>query len=161
MSDLDSTRLHEALAYDPDTGVFTWRIRAATNTHIGEVAGCPRPSNGYIRISLDGKMYYAHRLAWRYVNGVWPAGQIDHINGVRTDNRLRNLRDVSSSTNNHNLHKKPANSTGYTGVKRLPKGRYSATLAKKHIGVFDTPAQAHAAYLAAKHAYLPTKDTSC
>jgi hypothetical protein len=155
MSNLDFTRLREALAYDPETGVFTWRIRASKNTHIGEIAGCPRPKMGYIRISLDGGMYYAHRLAWGYVYGVWPAGQIDHINGVRTDNRICNLRDVTSSVNNHNSTRKAANRAGYTGVRMTPKGRYVATICRRHIGVFDTPDQAHAAYLAAKRAHLP------
>ena len=159
MSTLDSTRLHEALAYDPTTGVFTWRVRAANNTHIGEIAGSPRPHSGYIRISLDGVMYYAHRLAWRYVYGVWPTGQIDHINGVRIDNRIANLRDVSSSVNNHNLHKKPTNPTTYMGVRRTPKGRYTTTMAKRYLGVFDTPEQAYSAYLAAKQAYLPHGET--
>jgi hypothetical protein len=155
MSKLNFNRLREALAYDPETGIFTWRVRASKNTHIGEVAGCPRPNAGYIRISLDGAMHYAHRLAWGYVYGAWPEGQIDHINGVRADNRISNLRSVSSSTNNHNLHKKPANSTGYTGVRKLPNGRYSATICHKHLGVFDTPDQAHAAYLVAKQPHLP------
>lgn len=155
MSKLNSSRLREALAYNPDTGVFTWRVRASKNTHIGEIAGCSRPSNGYIRISLDGGTYYAHRLAWRYAYGRWPKGQIDHINGVRTDNRISNLRDVTSAVNNHNSTRKAANSAGYTGVRMTPKGRYVATICRKHLGVFDTPAQAHAAYLAAKQEYLP------
>lgn len=165
MSTLDFTRLREALAYNPDTGVFTWKIRAASNTHIGDVAGCPRPNSGYIRISLDGGMYYAHRLAWGYMYGVWPTGQIDHINGVRTDNSLRNLRDVSATANNHNLHKKPRNRTGFAGVGTTRGGRYVASIKSggeyRHLGVFDTPSQAHTAYIHAKQKHLPSKDTSC
>ena len=161
MSILDSTRLREALAYDPHTGVFIWRIRASKNTHVGTVAGCPRPGSGYIRITLDGVMYYAHRLAWRYVYGVWPGGQVDHLNGVRGDNRIQNLRDVSSAVNNHNTHKKRTNRSGYTGVRTTPKGRYIAAISKQHLGVFDTPEQAHTAYLTAKQKHLPTKEILC
>jgi hypothetical protein len=90
--------------------------------------------------------------------GMWPQGQIDHINGIRTDNRLSNLRDVSSAVNNHNSQRRLWGTARYVGVKETPGGRYAATICRTHLGVFDTPDQAHVAYLVAKHYYLPTEE---
>jgi len=87
------------LTYDPYTGLFTWLVDAYSNKVKGKIAGSIK--EGYINISIDRKLYRAHRLAWLYVNGVFPS-EIDHINRVKSDNRICNLREVSRSENCQN-----------------------------------------------------------
>jgi hypothetical protein len=90
--------LKKFLHYDPETGVFTWIAKPAKKIVVGTVAGNPLP-NGYLRISLNKKEQYSHRLAWLYSYGHMPPDQIDHINGVRDDNRLTNLRLANQGEN--------------------------------------------------------------
>jgi hypothetical protein len=89
-------RLLELLEYDPDTGIFKWKVNRKRLAKVGTTAGSINGS-GYIHISVDGKLYLAHRLAWFYCFQEWPEKNIDHINGIRTDNRLDNLQDVSQN----------------------------------------------------------------
>lgn len=89
--------LREHLDYQPTTGIFTWRKN-------GKPAGCKHP-NGYVVIRLQGRLYYAHRLAWVHVHGNGPKQVIDHINQDKGDNRISNLRDVSQSANVKNSDK--------------------------------------------------------
>ena len=84
---LTAERLREVLDYDPDTGVFTRKVRTASSVKVGDVAGSLN-GKGYIRIRVDGRLYFAHRLAWLYVHGEWPVDQVDHINGIKNDNRI-------------------------------------------------------------------------
>ena len=125
MSDLTAERLREVLDYGPDTGVFTWKIRTNSRVKVGDVAGALRP-DGYIQISIDGRLHRAHRLAWLYVTGESPPDQIDHINGVRDDNRIANLRLATSAENKQNLRRaKSRNKTGFLGVctpRKIPGG---------------------------------------
>lgn len=145
-------RLRELMDYDPGTGHFThkpgqkWR-------RAGKVAGAIN-NLGYRLIRVDNRLYRAHRLAWLYVHGEWPAGEIDHINGKRDDNRIENLRDVTVSVNQQNRKRAAANgSTGLLGVSTA-KARYRAAIALDgasfYLGSFDTAEEAHEAYLAAK-----------
>ena len=89
---LTQKRLKELFYYDPVTGVFT-RLHSTSNVKAGRATGNLN-TGGHLGFLVDKKMYQAHRLAWLYVHGDWPNSQIDHINGVRTDNRIENLRDV-------------------------------------------------------------------
>jgi hypothetical protein len=86
----DIKRLRELLSYSPTDGTFTWKKSLGTRSLAGTFAG-GIDTNGYVRISFDKEIYPAHRLAWFYIHGTWP-GTITHLNGVRTDNRLENLR---------------------------------------------------------------------
>jgi len=114
---LTQNRLKELLHYEQDTGLF---IRKTTiNRHkAGSISGA-RQNKGYIQMMIDGKNYLAHRLAWFYVYGEWPKNQIDHINRIKTDNRICNLRDVNNSTNQHNNSTRRHNTSGTTGVMNL------------------------------------------
>ena len=155
MKDITAERLREVLDYDPATGVFTWKARTSpfSRVNVGDVAGGLK-TKGYIRIKLDGRELLAHRLAWLYVNGEWPADQIDHISGIRTDNRIVNLRLATNAENQHNQRKPQAdNTTGFLGVS--PEyGKFKARIVvdgkNKHLGMFHTPEEAHAAYVDAK-----------
>lgn len=109
-------RLKEVLHYDKDSGVFTWinKPKKAHRIKIGDIAGCLK-EDGYIRLAIDGSRYYAHRLAWLYEYGYIPY-QIDHINQVRSDNRIVNLRESNDSLNMKNKTQYDNNTSGVTGV---------------------------------------------
>lgn len=149
-----------ALSYCPESGNFHW-IRPpemARRINVGDRAGTTN-SKGYVVIKFGGSTYRAHRLAWFFAYGSWPSQQIDHINGVRNDNRIANLRDVSPRTNSQNRKRANANnSNGLLGVSKCTeRGGFIAQIRRpdgrmKHIGRFDTPEQAHAAYLLTKKA---------
>lgn len=109
---LTHERLTEALAYDAETGIFTWKISVGA-TKRGRVAG-GKTQHGYRTLSLDGTLYYAHRLAWFYVHKEMPH-EIDHIDRDRSNNRIDNLRSVNRSLNNHN-RADVIGGTGYRGV---------------------------------------------
>lgn len=153
--------LKSILHYDEATGVFTWLVDRGTRLRAGSRAGAIDAS-GYRRIGVNKVYYYAHRLAWMYVHGVMPEQCIDHINGNRADNRLLNLRHVSAQQNCFNLHVTKAPS-GLLGVRwNARKGRWVAKIQingqRKQLGSFDSPAEAHEAYLSAKktiHAIAP------
>tara|TARA_R110000822_G_scaffold281251_1_gene402945 strand:- start:3129 stop:3617 length:489 start_codon:yes stop_codon:yes gene_type:complete len=142
-------RLHELLDYDPDTGVFVWRERRGA-VKSGTTAGRIHHS-GYREISINNKKYLSHRLAWLYVYGAFPDDQIDHINGVKTDNRLVNLRESTNTQNAYNRGLMPNNSTGLKGVCfNKIRNRYQSQIVvnKKviYLGTFSSPEEAHAAY---------------
>ena len=98
---LTQERLKELLHYDPETGVFRWKVDRPKGVKIGNKAGT-LDQDGYRKISLDGKRFYAHRLVWLYVHGEFPFDQIDHKNRVPDDNRLVNLRQATSGENRAN-----------------------------------------------------------
>jgi hypothetical protein len=144
--------LKSHLHYDPETGIFTRLIANSPNTKVGNVAGW-LTKLGYIELKIDGTMYKAHRLAWLYVHGVMPDGDVDHINLNRADNRIANLRPASRTQNQLNREKSPTNKSGFKGVSlRKGTGKYVAQASyegkKYHLGLFDTPEQASEAYKA-------------
>lgn len=112
--ELTHERLKKLLSYNPGTGLFT-RIHSVRGAAIGDIANY-KTSHGYIRIKVDIKSYSAHRLAWFYVYGEFPNGPIDHINGVRSDNRISNLRVVTNSLNLKNTKVARNNKSGVMGV---------------------------------------------
>lgn len=160
---LTAERLRKLLAYDAETGKFTRLARTAQCIRVGDTAGYVNP-DGYREIRVDGKTYKAHRLAWLYVHGAWPAEQIDHINGVRHDNRLSNLRAATNAENRQNTAKRSDNNSGFTGVswhKRAEKwtARVRINRVQHHLGCFNTVEEAYEAYLQAKaelHEFQPT-----
>jgi len=99
---LTAERLRQLVHYDPDSGCFFWRVQDGRPVREGGVAGAPDRDTGYWRIRIDYSIYYAHRLAWLYVYGRWPRGDVDHANGLRNDNRIENLREATRTQNNAN-----------------------------------------------------------
>jgi HNH endonuclease len=155
MKNLTPERLKELLAYNESTGNFTWRVKRKGRKLDG-FAGS-KTVMGYISIGIDGVDYFAHRLAWMYVHGAWPINHIDHINGIRSDNRIANLRDCTPSINMQNQRKaKSSSKTGLLGASPH-HGKFIAriTVNKKHLhlGLFVTAEEAHAAYIAAKEKF--------
>jgi phage anti-repressor protein len=115
-SDLSAERLRELLHYEPETGVFTWRVPRTMHTYPGDVAGWPDPK-GYCLISVESQAYRAHRLAWLYMCGSWPPDQIDHRNHVKSDNRWDNLRLATNAENAQNRRRARSDSrSGVLGV---------------------------------------------
>lgn len=114
-SSITAEQVRELLHYDPETGIFTRKIRTSTSIKVGDIAGS-KNGDGYIDISLRRISYKAHRLVWMYVYGAWPDGQIDHINGVRDDNRLINLRPATNQENGRNVAIRLDNKCGVVGV---------------------------------------------
>jgi hypothetical protein len=117
VTELTQETLKQLLSYDPETGIFRWLFtdrKAVT----GAIAGClrPDPKNPYWLISLFGKSYCAHRLAWLYMTGAFPADQTDHINQIKHDNRFVNLREVNTSVNAMNRKLPAHNTSGCIGV---------------------------------------------
>lgn len=152
-ADLTAERLRELLNYDPETGEFERRMSVSNRAQAGAKAGC-RDRGGYLLVRLDKRLFKAHRLAWLYVHGEWPKGDIDHINGVTSDNRISNLRDVTRRVNLQNK-RVGAGRSGLIGAHWFEHGQCwqsSIRADGKNIalGLFNTAEEAHAAYVAAK-----------
>lgn len=153
---IDAEEARQVLTYDPDTGVFTWREGCHGRVKPGSVAGVTHKTRRYVRVGVKGAVIYGHRLAWIMHYGVEPSGVIDHINGIKDDNRIANLRDVDHATNSQNVRTAPKRSkSGLLGAHYKPKlGYYSSKIREGHrvitIGYFKTAEEAHAAYLARK-----------
>jgi hypothetical protein len=150
-------RLKEVLDYDPQTGIFTWKVRTAKRTIVGDTAGCPN-KKGYIYIRIDTVNYRANVLAWFYVTGQWPSDQIDHENCKRGDNRFSNLREATCTNNAHNRPMRKTNTSGYTGVfwrKGTRRWQAKIMINRKyiHLGCFDEAPDAARAYKEAAKKY--------
>lgn len=157
MEPLTAERLRQLLSYDPETGVFRRRVTQTNRNKVGDVAGTPN-DKGYLLIMVDGRRYLAHRLAWFYVYGEWPAGEIDHINRQRSDNRIANLRDATRSLNTQNTGMFSSNTSGKKGVSfHRASGKWQARIGLDgrliHLGVHATKELAALAYEEARAKY--------
>jgi hypothetical protein len=152
---LTAARLREILNYDPESGIFTWRLKTGPGTSVGSEAGGINPDTKYRLIRCDGVRFAAHRLAWLHVYGWWPAECLDHVNGHEADNRIANLRECTNAQNQQNRKHNKNNTSGYRGVSwRVQTGRWQAYISHKkvkyHLGFFDEAESAHQAYVRAK-----------
>ena len=150
------------LDYEPTTGIFTWRVSCG-RVKSGSFAGSVHP-DGYRRIRVSRRAIVAHRIAWAISTGKWPVDQIDHVNGIRDDNRLANLREATQAQNQQNQQNQRRaqghSKSGYLGVcfhKDARKWQAQIGVAGKvrHLGNFATAELAHAAYVAAKAVLHP------
>lgn len=147
LTEIDALRAR--YRYEPETGLFYYN-RPSRRVHVGKVAG--GITVGYVSLKLGRKSYMAHRVAWAMHHGEWPDGIVDHINRVKTDNRIENLRLADKVTSNWNRSRR-TNSTGFNGVykrKSVNGPRYGAQITVRHhhrfLGTFDTAEEASAAY---------------
>lgn len=148
--------LKTKLSYDPTSGMFYW-VSGVPSTMIGKRAGTTDIS-GYRRIGINNKTYLEHRLVWLYAHGYFPTHCIDHINGVKDDNRIRNLREATNTENMENRQKQRNNTSGFIGVTwNKSKKKWQSQLMKHgknyFLGYFNEPEIAHEAYLKAKSEY--------
>lgn len=156
--------LKNNVLYDKDTGIFTRTKNHPKRKYlVGSVTGVPRP-DGYVQVMIEGKLFLAHRLAWLYVYGELPKNNIDHINGIKNDNRIENLRDVKQRINveNSKRARKSSVSSNKLGVSFANKGsnidkpfraRIVVDHKEIHLGTFPNEDEAHEAYLVAKRKY--------
>lgn len=174
---LSPSELRTLLRYNPETGELFWKkrdesqfatlnaARTWTKRFSEKLAFQTVDTHGYLRGGIGGRQYSAHRVIWAIVHGEWPAEQTDHINGVRTDNRLVNLRAVSQNENSKNRKLRAGNAVGVTGVD-IHKGQYRAKISidgqQRHVGYFKTLAEAAAARKVAevKYGYHPNHGRS-
>jgi hypothetical protein len=158
-NEITQAELMEHLKYNPETGVFTRKQYRSHLAKVGDIAGWS-DTKGYIRIEINHKPYAAHRLAWLYVYGDFPNGQIDHINGQQADNRISNLRVATNSENQQNAGVKRNNKSGIVGVHwNNTRQRWVAVIKVngqlKHLGVFPEKSDAIAARLEAEKHFHP------
>lgn len=158
-------QLPALLLYDPETGDLVWRKRPIemfanarscgtwNGRYAGKLAFRRLDRKGYWVGTICWRSIQAHRVIWALVYGEWPKC-IDHINGVRSDNRLCNLRSVSYAENSKNRLLNKNSTTGVAGVKAAPKGRWAAHIRVNrrfhYLGAFDTIAEAAEARRAAE-----------
>ena len=154
----DIFRLKEIYEYKPETGDFIQKVRMSMRVKAGDVAGA-KSKAGYIYLSIDGRRYLAHRLAWAYVYGEMPNMSIDHINRNKSDNRIENLRIATSIQNSWNRNETKRSSSGFKGV--FWDGHTNKWIARicingkhKNLGRFQAKEDARDAYVAfAKNAH--------
>ena len=137
--------------YNPETGALTWKV--TRNAYGGQVKpGTPAgrvDKHGYLLLVINGLVYWGHRLAWYLHYGVWPQNQIDHVNMDPLDNRVANLREATMTQQRANQRVRRDSKSGVKGVQQTKSGRWRARIASRDIGHFDTPQEAHSAYVAA------------
>jgi hypothetical protein len=155
-AELTQARLKELLHYDPATGIFTWLCDRGGRAHAGDVAGAI--SVGYRRPMVDGRRYLASRLAWFYMKGVWPSGDIDHKDRTPLNDRWDNLRPATKKQNGENRKVHKNSTTGVRGVawdSRLSKYRAQITHNKRNhfLGIHGTIIDAVAARLGAERKF--------
>ena len=153
---LTQQRIKEVLRYEENSGKLFW-LDIHNNYLSHKEAGSFRKSSGYIMVQIDKKVYLAHRVIWMLVYGKFPDLMIDHVNGIKSDNRLSNLREVTKRENSQNIRVAYSSnkSCGLLGVSYHNKsGKWLARICSDtkriSLGLYDTPEEAHAAYLKKK-----------
>ena len=142
--------MFERLKYTPDDGKVWWVKHPRWISYSGKEAGNIR-KDGYRKLKFCGKQYLTHRIAWLLQYGYWPVGNIDHIDGNPSNNKIKNLRDVSHRVNMQNRKSSTkANKTGFLGVVKR-RNKYAAHIHKNgkqiYLGLFETAKLAHQSYL--------------
>jgi hypothetical protein len=149
---ITAKRLRELLNYDPKTGIFVWRVRRHGIT-IGAIAGSI-DRDSYRRIKIDYKQYNASHLACLWMTGMLPPAEMDHINGIPADDRWCNLRPASHIQNLTNRRRMGNSTNPFKGIKwDSSRSKWQARITIEGrvvaLGRFNTPKEAHAAYVEA------------
>ena len=132
----DVEELHRLFRYDRETGKLYWKISTTNSIKVGDEAGCLHPQ-GYIRVRIQSKLYSIHRIIYKMCHKVEPPTYLDHINQIKTDNRLENLREID---NGHNV-RRSANGKGVyveAGLKKKYRAFLKFNGKQHHIGRFYT-----------------------
>lgn len=156
-SNLTQERLRELLRYCWASGLWSWASPQSNRVSKGQVAGYLDKSNGYIKISIDGRNHYAHRLVMLYIYGEF-SPEVDHKNRRRDDNSLDNLRAASRRLNSQNQRRREAGEMGAFWCERDKKWEAKVVLdgSVHRLGKYNTAAEANEAYVKKKrelHAY--------
>lgn len=144
---LTQSIIKDHLSYNSETGIVSRRKTVTSRKEIDNVGWIN--NNGYVVCKFLGKSYVLHKLIWIYMTGKYPSGDIDHINGIRHDNRWSNLREATRSQNINNMGIKKSNTSGYRGIYKSGKGWGAKCMIKgkiTHLGVFSTAQEASIAY---------------
>lgn len=140
--------VRELFRYDPETGDVYWRVYRSSKTPRGAIRS--DRGRGYYSVRIMQKQYALHRIIWLWMTGEWPKNHVDHINGNPSDNRWCNLREATPSQNQRNHRISSRNTSGFKGVHRTANGKWRAMIRhggkKVHIGIYDKPDEAYAAY---------------
>ncbi|UDL87989.1 HNH endonuclease [Mesorhizobium sp. PAMC28654] len=131
MPALTAERARELLDYDPETGALNWRVPRGCRS--GALAGT-RTSEGYTQVEIDFRIYKSHRVIWLIQTGGWPKHHVDHRNGMRADNRWKNLREATPRQNAQNRRPCARNSSGRIGVTKTASGRWQAFIIARRSG---------------------------
>lgn len=167
----DTLTMKSALSYDPSSGIITWNRRepssfedglrmtkehkcAVWNSRFENKEAGYIDQNGYVKIELNHKAYYGHRIAYFLMNGEMPPDEIDHIDGNRSNNAYANLRPATRCENARNVTKRTDTSSEYKGVSLFKRnGKWKAQIRANGVncclGHFETEADAHSAYASA------------
>jgi hypothetical protein len=154
---ITQAELKEIVSYDQESGLFYWKVARQNNRiKAGSVAGCV-DSKGYIVMTLKGRQYKAHRLAWLYIMGMWPKELIDHIDMNRSNNKWSNLREATHSQNKANIKKFSNNTSGVKCVTRY-KGKWKVAIMVNgknvNLGSYDDLEDAKLRYKIAANEYF-------
>lgn len=162
---VDIVLLRSLVAYDAETGGLTWLERPLSlfsseqyhrnwNRRYSAKPAFTAQLKGYLVGAIFHHNFFAHRVCWALSTGSWPAAYIDHINGIKSDNRLINLRLSTHGQNQHNKTKQQNNTSGFKGVTfKTQNKQWCAQISvdgkRKYLGLFPTAETAHAAYVKA------------
>lgn len=154
---LTQEELKRVLNYDPDTGIFTWKIKPNGRVKAGSIAGT-NDKDGYLIIKINRRAYKAHRLAWLYMEGYFPEKLVDHKNRINNYNVWSNLRNVSHSCNSRNCKVLKNNKSGVTGVcwyKKMGKwhSQINTNGKVRHLGYYSDKTEAAKARWEAEKKY--------
>ncbi len=147
--------VRQILHYDPETGIFTWRINRAPRGKKGTIAGTVAPDDRRF-IGIYQRSFRSSRLAWLYMTGEWPENEIDHENGKPADDRWRNLRKATHLENMRNTKRRAHSKQPYKGICKHNNGwcaRITVNWKQIHLGYFHTPEEAYACYVQATKTY--------